>query len=735
MSSRKAKKKPANSNSEESRCTELSSMRISTLKKKLKQRIAQAKLTKQEQTAHYKQIKTFVEKKDFVTAIIKLERNHNNSNVKPTSDEKSKIQNKQPKDKINPNKSTVNTKSNERKDHSVEFVNNNNTTDKKKIKVKSTPKISPKTQEKLAKRIAKRKNNNTFSQVNFEAKTETLNAKIEYKKCAIQVASMQDLWPNDRLPDSLNEHAIISPETLTQLNKDGFRLHTGFLVIENMRNKEFCDIIGLIEMDDAKPNRIYINHTVMTNVKININNKVNIYNIHAANNKWRIAKTIKLSRYEDGESYASAVILRQYLNPYFMPKRTVKYDTKEKLTILKRGNDIFIHNKKFRIDNFTLKYDEENEYENQFKFGMVNSDTIIEIDDKPIPKIKDKRGKSLKLKVMGISDVNLINTNRYNTTAVIAKSVSNQLKIVSGDIIFIKGKKGKLCYCRIDTIKDDDIKNDYDIINDDDYIYMNYVMQKNLRVTTNDEESDYVHISVNRTCKQMVNKFASEIFVIPVLGDDIDDNNDYNDVDTLKKCYLEPYFYNYKKENDIVIGENYIFSACHKDFPDKKIEFIVDEVDCDEDEDCNNCIVNCKTKIECDPDGIDKHDVYNFDECGYSDIGNCQTQIDKMKDIIDLSLRNSSILYGIGQKPTSGVLLYGAPGTGKTLLAKAIASEEGLTMYPMNAPDIVSSEIGESERKLKKAFKYVSNNSPGIIFIDEIDSILCYHNIKSALVS
>ena len=76
-----------------------------------------------------------------------------------------------------------------------------------------------------------------------------------------------------------------------------------------------------------------------------------------------------------------------------------------------------------------------------------------------------------------------------------------------------------------------------------------------------------------------------------------------------------------------------------------------------------------------------------------------------------------------GMSPSKGVSFYGLPGTGKTLMARAVANETGAFFFLINGPEIMSKMAGESESNLRKAFEEAEKNSPAIIFIDEIDSI------------
>jgi transitional endoplasmic reticulum ATPase len=91
--------------------------------------------------------------------------------------------------------------------------------------------------------------------------------------------------------------------------------------------------------------------------------------------------------------------------------------------------------------------------------------------------------------------------------------------------------------------------------------------------------------------------------------------------------------------------------------------------------------------------------------------------------MIELPLRHPALFKTLGVKPPRGVLLYGPPGSGKTLIAKAIANETGAFFFLLNGPEIMSKMAGEAEANLRKAFEEAEKNSPAIIFIDEIDSI------------
>ena len=107
----------------------------------------------------------------------------------------------------------------------------------------------------------------------------------------------------------------------------------------------------------------------------------------------------------------------------------------------------------------------------------------------------------------------------------------------------------------------------------------------------------------------------------------------------------------------------------------------------------------------------------------YEEVGGLGGIVKGMREIVELPLRHPELFSRLGVEPHSGVLLYGPPGCGKTLLAKVIASESDANMYSINGPEIMNKYYGETEAKLRDIFKEAKDNSPSIIFIDEIDAI------------
>ncbi|MEM0301482.1 CDC48 family AAA ATPase, partial [Saccharolobus sp.] len=107
----------------------------------------------------------------------------------------------------------------------------------------------------------------------------------------------------------------------------------------------------------------------------------------------------------------------------------------------------------------------------------------------------------------------------------------------------------------------------------------------------------------------------------------------------------------------------------------------------------------------------------------WEDIGDLEDVKEKIREIVELPMRHPEVFQHLGIEPPKGVLLYGPPGVGKTLLARALANEIGAYFTSINGPEIMSKFYGESEQRLREIFEEAEKNAPAIIFIDEIDAI------------
>ena len=107
----------------------------------------------------------------------------------------------------------------------------------------------------------------------------------------------------------------------------------------------------------------------------------------------------------------------------------------------------------------------------------------------------------------------------------------------------------------------------------------------------------------------------------------------------------------------------------------------------------------------------------------YDELGGLKNEVQKIREMVELPMRHPELFEKIGVDAPKGVLLYGPPGTGKTLLAKAVAGETNAHFISISGPEIMGKHYGESEERIRELFNQAEENSPSIVFIDEIDSI------------
>merc|ERR1711972_27776 len=107
----------------------------------------------------------------------------------------------------------------------------------------------------------------------------------------------------------------------------------------------------------------------------------------------------------------------------------------------------------------------------------------------------------------------------------------------------------------------------------------------------------------------------------------------------------------------------------------------------------------------------------------YSDIGGLEEQIQEMKEAVELPLAHPELYEDIGIKPPKGVILYGEPGTGKTLLAKAVANQTSACFLRIVGSELIKKYLGEGPKLVREIFKIAEENAPSIVFIDEIDAV------------
>lgn len=118
-------------------------------------------------------------------------------------------------------------------------------------------------------------------------------------------------------------------------------------------------------------------------------------------------------------------------------------------------------------------------------------------------------------------------------------------------------------------------------------------------------------------------------------------------------------------------------------------------------------------------------------DLGFDDFGGLPKVVARARELIEVSLRNNESLSAIGARPIKGVLFTGEPGTGKTMLARIIASQSEAVFYEISGPEIFSKWYGQSEELLRKLFEAAAKDERAIIFFDEIDSVAAQRGDES----
>lgn len=279
-----------------------------------------------------------------------------------------------------------------------------------------------------------------------------------------------------------------------------------------------------------------------------------------------------------------------------------------------------------------------------------------------------------------------------NSTVILTAKRMEELDVFRGDSVELRGKRGKKTICIALSYEPEE----GDPPMENGSIRMNKVVRTNLSVRLGDVIT--VNPAPNVAYGQRVEVLPFDDTVEGVTGN-------------IFEIYLKPYFT--EAFRPVHVGDRFLVRrGMHP------IEFKVVATD-----PAPYCIVAPETKIHCEGDPIKREDEDKLSDIGYDDVGGCRAQMAQIREMIELPLRHPTLFKTLGVKPPRGVLLFGPPGSGKTLIARAVANETGAFFFTINGPEIMSKMAGESESQLRKAFEEAESNSPAIIFIDEIDSI------------
>ncbi len=253
----------------------------------------------------------------------------------------------------------------------------------------------------------------------------------------------------------------------------------------------------------------------------------------------------------------------------------------------------------------------------------------------------------------------------------------NEMEISSGELIEVKGKTSVVAKARR-ALKESH-KN----------IRLDGTTRSNIGVSIGDK----VKISIAKDVKEAKSITLSPLQEMRLSKDSSD------------------YFHNKLLDQPLVLKQKLTIIASSK-----KLGYAVSKIS-----PSGNVIVTPNTKV------IVSEEVYSGQTGNpgiyYEDIGGLKNEIEMVREMVELPMKQPEVFEKLGVGAPKGVLLTGPPGTGKTLLAKAVATETDSNFYSIAGPEIMSKYYGESEKHIREIFEQAQKNAPAIVFIDEIDSI------------
>ena len=252
----------------------------------------------------------------------------------------------------------------------------------------------------------------------------------------------------------------------------------------------------------------------------------------------------------------------------------------------------------------------------------------------------------------------------------ISRSKMKQLELVAGDTVLLKGKRRKTTLAIV--ARDDTIS--------DNKIAMTKVVRSNLRLRL----GDTVSISAFKEAK-----IAKAVSVQPFRDTIEGVSGDFFEV------FVKPYFAG--KAIPVKLGDVFQTRGAMR-----SVEFKVTSIEFSDETESEYCVIGDSTEIYADGEALERKDDSRMDDIGYDDIGGVSRQLGQIRELVELPLRHPQIFRSIGIPPPRGVLMFGPPGSGKTMIARALAAETGAYFHLLNGPEVMAKQAGESESKLRK---------------------------------
>jgi transitional endoplasmic reticulum ATPase len=290
----------------------------------------------------------------------------------------------------------------------------------------------------------------------------------------------------------------------------------------------------------------------------------------------------------------------------------------------------------------------------------------------------------------------------------IPRRVMKELDLEPGDFIGIRSSKGSVAYAQAMPGYPED--EDRNIIRIDGYI------RETLEVGVGDTVTIFPETKISPADKIILIPMETpeDLYIVPFITPTQDYMKGFAETLNQYNTYIRQQLVN----KPIARGE--IIGVFIQPIYGRPIKFFVRTTS-----PSNVVYVTDETEIMVKYEPIEeiKRALEGIPKVSWEDIGDLEEVKEKLREIVELPMRHPEIFRHLGIEPPKGILLYGPPGVGKTLLAKALANEVGAYFIAINGPEIMSKFYGESEERLREVFKKAQENAPAIIFIDEIDAI------------
>mmetsp|Transcript_71288 Transcript_71288/g.206396 ORF Transcript_71288/g.206396 Transcript_71288/m.206396 type:complete len:897 (+) Transcript_71288:140-2830(+) len=330
---------------------------------------------------------------------------------------------------------------------------------------------------------------------------------------------------------------------------------------------------------------------------------------------------------------------------------------------------------------------------------------------------KDDKPADLSMAILGGSSarnsmqVFSYSSDEGHTVVGLTEGAMDEMGLFEGDIVSIKGKRGKKTMASVAILDESDVTALADGSSESSAIGMSVDAMRNAGVRAGDK--------VTITPAPNV-KFGKAVLILPTAEslklagvEEMEDANLFDD-------YLKPYFQG--KFRTLYRGDSF-----HINGPLGELEFQCVEIDSVEVDGDTACVVVDDTLLECEGEPIEADEADDLENAGYDQIGGASKHLAAVRELVELPLRHPELWGKLGINPPRGVLLTGPSGCGKTAMARAVAAETGAYFFVINGPEVISKRAGESETNLRRAFEDAEANAEdyngAIIFIDEIDSI------------